>query len=142
MKKPNKQIPSTAANVQAGKIPNEAGIISAQASHYIISFRHYNDKLCELALLEKNKLKECIQVFKRVTQSKIGELQEQNIDQIRISGTGEYKKLFNKLPPNQDIQILEHKLQEKARIFYFLSGFIFNVTAITNNHLETDKTRH
>lgn len=140
MKKATRHIPLSAADERSGKIPIKAAIINEHASHYLISFRYYNEKNCELRLLEKNKFRACIDVFKRVTQSKIGSLKEQNIDEIRISNAGQYKQLYNKLP-HDDIQILEHKIQSTSRIFYFLSGPVFYITAIKNNHLETGKIK-
>jgi len=106
---------------------------------YVLSFKYYREDLCEIDFLEKNRPKECIRVFKRITQTKVGCLQTNNIDRISIKDSGDYKKLFRRL--TDGISLYEHKVQGTSRIFYFTSLNHFYVVAITNNHYETDKHR-
>jgi hypothetical protein len=137
MTKKNKIPPAVGA---AGlNIPNQATSLRHQEPHYFLSFKFYNEKLCEVDVLEKNRPKECIQVLKRISQTTIGNLKEKNIDRIPILNKGEYKKLYNGL--TKEVEIFEHKIQGDSRLFYFTAACDFFVLAITNNHLETGKTR-
>ncbi|MBI5345581.1 MAG: hypothetical protein HZB76_00325, partial [Chlamydiae bacterium] len=101
-------IPLNAAKSRSGAIPNNAPLLPDQNNKYFISFKYYKENLCEISLLQKKKLKNCIDTFKRITQANIGNLKEQNIDHIRIAGTGEYKKLYN-AAPFPDIEIFERQ---------------------------------
>lgn len=138
MLKKNK-IPSSAASPGFGRISTQAASLSYQEQHYFLSFKFYNEKLCEVDVLEKNRPKECIQVLKRISQTTIGNLKQKNIDRIPIENKGEYKKLYNGL--TNEVEVFEHKIQGDARLFYFTAANDFFVLAITNNHLETNKTR-
>lgn len=135
----NKKVAQLRAN---NKIPDKVAQLSDrsdQASNYVITYKFYNESLCELDLLEKNRPKVCLQIIKRIGQTTLGQLHKNHIDCFRIENSGEYRKLFNKLTP--DTKIFEHKLQGTSRIFYFTRGHEFHIVAITNNHLETDKVR-
>lgn len=111
-----------------------------EKSNYVITYKFYKDDLCELDSLEKNRPKECLKILKRIGQTMLGKLHENNIDRLRIDNLGEYKKLFNKLTP--DTKIFEHKVQGTSRIFYFTRDYEFHIVAITNKHFETCKIRH
>jgi uncharacterized protein involved in propanediol utilization len=133
------KIPQSATNLLQGSIPQYVTQLKNQDEFYFLSFNHYNEKVCEIKLLQKNCPKECILVLKRISQSRIGSLKENNIDKFEISNCGDYQKLYNNL--TKDVQIFEHKIQGESRLFYFIAASKFYVVAITNNHLETGKIR-
>ena len=118
-------------------------IKAPEASPYVISFAKYNDKMCELAILENNKAKKIIEILKTVGTKvcSMADFQRYFTKRISIKREGEYKKLFRSL--EDDIELKEIKLQQSARVFYFdiESERTFYVVAITKNHLETDKVR-
>lgn len=119
------------------------GIEEPEIRPYVISFANYNDKVCEINLLNSNKARKAVEVFKKVG-TKVcctADFQKNAIDRLPVIKSGEYKKLFNKL--GGDIELKEIKLQEDARIFYFdlEPEKTFYVVAITQNHFETDKVR-
>lgn len=123
------------------EIPQE--IEAPEANPYVISFAKYNEKMCELSLLNGNKAKKAIETLKTVG-TKIrstADYQKHSVDRIPVRYEGEYKKLFNGL--RDDIELKEIKLQQSARVFYFdiEPERTFYVVAITENHLETDKVR-
>lgn len=138
MKKQSK-IPSGIAKLPYGQIPTKVTTLSKTHSCYLLSFKHYNEDVCEIKFLEKNRSKECIQALKRITHAELGKLKEKNIDQIPIAKAGEYKKLYNHL--TMDVELFEHKVQGDSRIFYFTAAEECFIVAITNNHIETDKVR-
>lgn len=133
------KIPNELARVASGRIPNDVARLPGGDKHYVISFKYYNDKLCEIDDLTKNSPKACLQLFKKITRTTLGNLRNENIDQLRIHNSGDYKRLFNSL--THEVDLFEHKLQATSRIFYFISANEFHIVAITQNHLETDKTR-
>jgi hypothetical protein len=119
------------------------GVEAPEAKPNDISFVNYNNRMCEIEQLDRNKAKKAIQTFKTIG-TKIHSLkdyQRHAVDRIPVSYDGDYKKLFSGLP--QDVELKEIKLQEKARIFYYdiEPERTFYVVAITQNHLETDKVR-
>ena len=114
-----------------------------EANPYMISFTRYNEKMCEISELDKNKAKKAVETFKKIgtkIRSK-ADFQKESIDRLPVKNSGEYKKLYRGL--EEDIELKEIKLQQDARIFYFdiESKRILYVVAITQNHLETDKVR-
>lgn len=111
---------------------------------FMICYRHYNDKQCEVRDLQKNVHLRILQDFRTIGKlTSLKEFKNYNIDILSVNNTGEYKKIYSNLSP--DIEIKEHKLQGTARIFYFTTidkvFNIFNIVAITNRHFETDKVR-
>jgi hypothetical protein len=132
----------------SGDIPQSAASMSQEieapeADPYVISFIKYNDKMCEISDLTGNKAKRAVETLKKVG-TKIrstADYQRHSVDRIPVKYDGEYKKLFNGLP--QEVELNEIKLQQDARIFYFdiEPERTFYVVAITENHLETDKVR-
>ena len=99
--------------------------------------------MCELDLLGNNKGKKAIEIIKTIGTKirSISDYQRYSIDRLPVFYKGDYKKLFNGL--RDDIELKEIKLQQDARIFYFdiEPERTFYIVAITENHLETDKTR-
>lgn len=114
-----------------------------EASFYVISFAKYNEKMCEITLLDSNKARRAIEIFKRIG-TKIcceADFQRFSVERIPVRREGEYKKLYRGL--SEDIDLKEIKLQQDARIFYFdlEPERTFYVVAVTQNHLDTDKVR-
>ncbi len=109
---------------------------------YLISFLRYNEKVCEISLLGKNKPKLALEYLKNIG------LKMKSMDDIKNNMTcfpvrceGDYKKLFNRLDPA--VEMHEIKLQADSRIFFFIvePERVLYVVALTENHLETDKNR-
>ncbi|GEM_PF-2960077 len=132
----------------SGSIPQAAAIMpqeieAPEVSPYVISFVKYNDRMCGIADLNGNKARKAVETFKKIG-TKIRsttDYQRHSVDRIPVKYEGEYKKLYNGLP--QEAELNEIKLQQDARIFYFdiEPERTFYVVAITQNHLETDKVR-
>ena len=125
----------------AQKLPQE--IEAPETIPYVISFAKYNEKLCEISELSKNKGKKALSVLKEVG-TKIfsrADFQRYNIRTDGIANSGEYKKLYNGLAP--DIEVRELFLQDTGRIFYFdiEPERILYVVAVRENHFETNKVR-
>lgn len=113
----------------------------SESDIFRISFRYYKDKLCEVPILHKNIAKKVLEDLKKIGRCcDIQSLKEKNIDTIRVFPVGDYKKLFTQ-PLSEDTDMKEHKVSGPSRLFYFISGKMFNIVAITNNHYETDKNR-
>lgn len=128
---------------QLTRIPDKVGEIRSpfdpETKPFLISYEYYNDKLCEIKILEKNRAKQCLQDLRMIGKCNTNSLCGNGIDILSVCNQGDYSKLFNKLPP--DIKLKEHKIQGDGRIFYFISRNLFHIVAITNNHLETNKHR-
>jgi hypothetical protein len=129
-------IPESAAELKTEEEP--------ELKPFLISYQRYNDKLCEISEgLVKNCQKKALIDLKKIGKEifDFKDFKDHGIDAIPVEYKGEYKKLFNRLHP--DVELYEHKLQETARIFYFLNEIkkIFYVVAITQAHYETDKVR-
>lgn len=117
---------------------------SPEANPYVISFAKYNERLCQINLLNSNKARRALETFKAIG-TKIrssADFQRHHIDQIPVRGEGDYRRLYNGL--GNDIQLREIKLQQNARIFYFdiEPERTLYVVAITENHFETNQVRH
>lgn len=143
------EIPNDVAQVlNEGDIPKIVAELpqSSEAPEtrpYLISFSKYNERLCEISLLNSNKAKRAVETLKSIG-TKIhsrADFQRHSIDRIPVRYEGNYKKLFSGL--SSDIELKELKLQQDARIFYFdiEPERMFYVVAITENHLETGQTR-
>ena len=114
-----------------------------EVSPYVISFAKYNEKVCEVDLLNKNKPKLVIESLKKIGTKvrSTADFQRYSIGRIPVRYEGDYKKLFRGLGEGVDLR--ELKLQQSARIFYFdiESRRTLYIVAITNNHLETRKVK-
>lgn len=114
-----------------------------EANPYVISFAKYNEKMCEILLLNSNKARKAIEILKTIG-TKIrstADYQRYSVGRLPVFNKGEYKKLYNGLAEDEELK--EVKLQQEARIFYFdiEPERTFYVVAITQNHLETNKIR-
>jgi len=111
-----------------------------ESSLFSISYAFYNDKMCEIKHLEKNCGREALRVLRLIGQSKTEKDFEQfGVDKKDVKEEGSYRELFNGLP--EFTNLLEHKLQSTARLFYFVSQKIVCLVAITNSHIETKKVK-
>lgn len=114
-----------------------------EANPYVISFSKYNDKLCEIECLGKNKGNKALSILKEIGTKVFSrsDFQKHNIKSDSIGCGGEYKKLYNGLAP--DIEVRELFLQGTGRIFYFdiEPEQKLYIVAIRENHFETDKVR-
>jgi len=126
------RIPEASASSTIKKDPEE--------DTYLISFRYYRNDLCEIKDLIKNRGKAGLDAIKRIGQSTFRSLYNNGINFWPVENRGVYSKLFSKLP-SPDIDMKEHKLQGESRIFFFIENVNFNIVAITNDHLETNKHR-
>lgn len=128
-------------SVVAQKLPQDTE--APEAIPYVISFAKYNEKLCEITDLGKNKGKKALTILKEIGTKVFSraDFQRHNIKTDGIINSGEYKKLYSGFGP--DIEIRELFLQGTARIFYFdiEPARILYVVAIRENHFETDKVR-
>jgi len=130
--KSTSQIPSGVAEIPQSVNPEE--------EKFIISFRYYCDDLCEINYLEKNCARSALRDLRLIGKcNNLHSLKDNNIGIYGIVNNGEYRKLFRKLSP--DIEIREHRLQNTARLFYFIARNLFYIRAIKNSHFETDKQR-
>ena len=142
-------IPNAVAdNPSEGDIPNIVAELpqaseAPEAQPYLISFSKYNNRLCEISLLNSNKAKKAIETLKDIGMKirSQADFQRNHIDRIPVEYKGDYKKLFNGL--SGDIELKELKLQQDARIFYFdlEPERTLYVVAITHNHYETAQVR-
>jgi len=125
----------------AQRLPQETE--APEAIPYVISFAKYNEKMCEISGLGKNKAKKVLEILKTVgTKICSGTDYYKNcIDRIGVHCKGEYKKLYRRIP--EGVGLKEIKLQGTARIFYFdiEPKRTFYVVAVRENHLETKKVR-
>lgn len=123
------------------EIPQE--MEAPEANPYVISFARYNEKLCEITGLGKNKGNRALSILKEIGTKVFSrsDFQKHNIQSDGIAYAGEYKKLYSGLGP--DIEVRELFLQGTGRIFYFdieTEQKIY-IVAIRENHFETEKTR-
>ena len=125
----------------AQELPQETE--APEAIPYVISFAKYNEKLCEISELSKNKGKKALSILKEIGTKVFAraDFQRHNIRTDGIANSGEYKKLYSKIAP--DIEIRELFLQDTGRVFYFdiEPERTLYVVAIRENHFETDKVR-
>jgi hypothetical protein len=128
----NKYIPATAAQLPQSEDP--------EAKTFLLSFKYYRDDLCEIVNLNKNGGRRGLLNMRIIGKCyDKSSLKENNIDTDFVANNGAYKTLYNGLAP--DIEVLEHKIQSTARLFYFITDKFFYVRAITNTHFELDKHR-
>lgn len=107
---------------------------------FIISYKYYNDKQCEIKALIKNQARELLEVLRDIGRSTNTQtLSKFNIKYIPVREEGEYKKLFSKLPDDADLR--EHPIQSTSRLFYYIVRKIVYVVCITNAHFEIGKQR-
>lgn len=130
------ELPQTVA-----EIPQETEEL--EVVPYVISFAKYNEKLCEISELSKNKGKKALSILKEIGTKVFAraDFKRCNIITDGIVNFGEYKKLYNGL--TLDVEVRELFLQGKGRIFYFdiEPKKILYIIAIRENHFEKDKVR-
>lgn len=138
----------TASNDEYSELPQDIAEIPQEievpeVNPYLISFARYNNKLCEIEGLGKNKGNKALTILKEIGTKVFSrvDFQKCNIKTGGIGNFGIYKKLYNGL--GQDIEIREISLQGTGRIFYFdiKPDRILYIVAIRENHFETNKVR-
>lgn len=124
-------------------IPDKIAIISdsteIESLPFHLSFEYYNNKLCEIQDLNRNIPKRALINLKTIGRCNYKTLKQNGIDILPVSNSGEYTKVYAKLPP--DIDLKEHKISGTARIFYFIVSRVFHIVCFKNSHFETDKHR-
>lgn len=109
-----------------------------ESETYYVSFQHYNDKVCEIKILEKNNARNLVKDLRTIGKCcSTNDLVSNGIRLSPIYDNGDYHKLFRGL--TDDVDIKEHIISSEARLFYFIVRKTFYIVAITNNHLETNK---
>lgn len=125
----------------AQELPQETE--APEAIPYIISFARYNEDLCEISVLGKNKGNKALAILKEIGTKVFSraDFQRRNIKTDSIAKVGDYKKLYNGLSP--DIEVRELFLQGTGRIFYFdiEPARMLYIVAIRENHFEVGKVR-
>jgi len=128
-----------------GRIPEQSAFgpikDDPEEKFYRISFRYYRNDLCQIKTLLKNRGREGLNAIKKIGQSTRRTLYQNGINFYPVQNNGAYSILFARLP-SRDVELKEHKLQGESRIFFFLDeDDMFQVIAITDIHLETEKHR-
>ncbi len=144
----NKPIPLQVAEMKDKKIPSQVAKVRGEKhieeQPFLISFAKYNNRVCEVENLKRNKAKKSLQVLIKIGRDFFDYEdfeKDKGIEKIPVRNKGEYKKLFQRLHP--DVELFEHKLQGKGRIFYYINDLekLFCVVAIKENHFETKRQR-
>jgi hypothetical protein len=139
VKPPNSPIPQY--NPNTSRIAQVAGITKGKSDElYLLSYKHYKEKECEISYLQKNRGKETLTVLKKIGSSSRDTIDSVGIDKLPIDRSGKYSNLYNGLPEDFDV-IYEHKVQGDSRLFYHKAGNIFYIICIKNNHIEVGKHR-
>ncbi|MBD3362696.1 hypothetical protein GF362_03185 [Candidatus Dojkabacteria bacterium] len=107
---------------------------------FLISFQFFNDKISEISSLSGSASKRFVKDIRTIGGCNNTTLDKNNIKRQRVYCSGEYKKLFRKLPEDVE-ELREHKGAQTSRLFYFYAGKYMYIIAITQNHLETKKVR-
>ena len=110
---------------------------------YVISFEKYNDELCEIQHLEKNKGKKALEILRKIGTKvySTADFQKLGIKSDGVQQLGEYKKIYRGIADG--VEIRELFLSQTARIFYFdiEPESKLYVVAIRQNHFEVGNTR-
>lgn len=105
-----------------------------------ISYESYKRKLCEICNLKQGQSRKALRDMVIIGgMCNINQFPSNNIQAKPIKNSGEYKKLYTRLP--EDIDLKEHKIGGSARIFYYMIDRIIFIVAIKSKHLETNKNR-
>ena len=140
--KNNENIPVPQWKPKEEPIPEELAEISQdinpETNPYLISFKYYNNKECQIKNYLKNQGRKALLILKEVGCCRnLNELKNKGVDIITVENNNEYSKLFNRLSP--EVEMREHKIQSTSRMFYFITDKQFNVVAFTNRHYQTNK---
>lgn len=130
-------------NLKKGKIPSTVAFFDGpdqEIEPFRFSFKHYNEKECQLENLDKNGAKKVLKVIKKIGKlADIKEFSQNGIDIKPVYYGGDYISLFKGLSP--DTEMKEHIIQSTERFFYFILDRTIFIVCITHKHYETDKTR-
>ncbi len=115
-------------------IPPSATIASklgehALESNYRLIFKFYNHKQCELTQVEN--FKHIIDRFNYMTSKDFKYFRSRG----KISDSRDYHNLFEGLPPDADLEEIEHS--QEGRIFFFRLELFICIVTILVNHRST-----
>lgn len=132
-------IPEAAGKQKTRKIPPDAGVNdlieeSALESRTVsIHFRHYKKSQCQINRLTQSEAKEAVDAFKRMGGVSASALNSALIRTDRIPNNSNYSTFYVGLG---DVDLLEHNLSGRSRMFYFLDGNQCQVVAIRADHVK------
>lgn len=98
-----------------------------------ISYRYYDDRLCQISVLQPAAAREGLDCIKRIGSGSIRTITERNVRTDTVTATGEYRQLFRRLDPGVE-KLNHHDIGSGARVFYFLSGGKCHIVAFRNGH--------
>lgn len=123
------------------ELPQESDV--SEIEPYTISFSKYNNKLCEISELGKNKGNRALSILKEIGTKVFSraDFQGNNIRTESVAYSGAYKSLYSKIADS--VEIKELFLQGTGRIFYFdiEPERKLYIVAIKENHFEIGKVR-
>lgn len=100
-----------------------------------ISFRFYDQGLCQISVLQPAAAREGLDSLKRIGSGTVSTIAARNVRTSTVSATGEYTQLFRRLDPGVE-KLNHHNIGNGARVFYFLSGGKCHVVAFRNGHFD------
>lgn len=130
------------------EIPNSVAELdqeteAPEGKPYVISFSKYNEKMCEITELGKNKGNRALSILKKIGMNVYSraDFSRNKIETKSVANSGGYSPLYNGL--GNDVEVREMFLQSTGRIFYFdiEPERAMYIVAIRENHLETNKVR-
>lgn len=109
--------------------PFKPKVLNEGVSHYTkpdpeldffhISFKYYNDSLCEVSVLDKHIARHTLENFKVIGRCyDFNSLQGKNIDITRVRPAGDYLKLFKNMI-TEDAELTEN-IKFKETLDYFI----------------------
>lgn len=114
--------------------PDEKDI---EAEPFKISFKHYNDRECEIRHLNQSSARKALSSLRTIGQlAEVKQFAANNIKSTPITRSGVYKCLFKTLPKADDVDLFEYNLSGASRVFYFALDKMLYLVAIRNSHYE------
>lgn len=127
--------------IEGRYIQDKVTNIKREDSHYVISYKHYNDKECELNSVDRARMRKILVDYRKICKcDEVGQLIANGIDHKPVYCENDYKKIFKGLDPEQ-IDMREDVLGGSERLYYFITDNLFNIVCIKKKHLETNKVR-
>lgn len=124
----NNLLPATVANLPEGLGQHVGG------SNFRLIFEYYNHKQCDLKKISKTNMKKVIDAFSKITKhdnTNIKQLCRPN--PVKRNASGEYGKLFNKLPDDFEF-LLEIQYTKSGRILIHPFQDMCLVIAVWGEH--------
>ena len=111
-----------------------------EAQVFMLSYRYYDDGECGLDSLQSGSYKKALKNLRIIGGlSDKADFPRNNIKAKPVKCLGEYSKLYKRVPEATDV--FESPLVDPNRLFFFISGSIFNIVAITAKHYEVGSVR-